>query len=160
MRRGTNAQVVETHVWGYDFAMTASPVDPSDPFVKRLLRHTTGLRLRASSDDHRVVVVYCSASGNRPFAIGREGLLLDPDGAARFIPYTEIEHGGYYELEALKREKATLGPVQEPLSITLHGGEVIRLPLDPRPDNMSERLSIGHLVEQRVRMARAAKGRA
>ena len=162
MRRGIIAQVVGTRAQGYALAMTATSVDPSDPFVKRLLRHTTGLRLRAQSDDERVVVVYCGTSGHRPFAIGREGLLIDPDGEARFIPFTDIEHSGYYGAETLMREKATLeagGILQEPLSITLHGGEMICLPLDPRADNMSERLAIGGLVEQRVRMARSAKAR-
>src|SRR5688572_29716126 len=117
MRRGTNAQVVETHLSGYVFSMTAVPVDPSDPFVRRLLRHTTGLRMRAQSDDERIVVVYCRTSGHRPFAIGREGLVIDPDGDARFIPFTDIEHSGYYGVETLRREKTTLeegGILQEP----------------------------------------------
>ena len=107
MRRGTNAQVVGTPIRSYLLTMTAACVDPSDPFVKRLLRHTTGLRLRDPSDDERIVVVYCSASGHRPFAIGREGLLIDPDGTARFIPFGDIECGGYYEVDALVQEKIT-----------------------------------------------------
>ena len=121
-----------------------------DPVVARLFRNRTGLKPGGSSEQHEVLATYHRRSGERPFAICREGLLLEPEGAARFVPFAEIEDGGYYNLEMLWRAKrATCKGGAEPLSIRLYGGEVIDLPLDVREDGMPDLLHIAKLVHQR-----------
>ena len=40
-----------------------------------------------------------------PFAICRDGLLLNPATEGRFVPYVEIEDAGYYHEEMVRRAK-------------------------------------------------------
>lgn len=132
--------------------------DREHPLVGRLLRIPSGLRKGGHSDGYEVLATYWTEQGDRPFAFCLDGLLVDPEGVARFIPFGEIEGAGYHDIEQLRETKrlAQAGePLREPLRLTLQGGEVLELPLNERPDGMSERLLIAGLVEQRVRIARA-----
>jgi hypothetical protein len=128
------------------------------PFVKRLLRASANLHKGESSDVHGVLATYRTRDCRSPFAFCAEGLLIDPDGEARFVPYSEIEDSGYYDVEMLKASKRTLELGEaleaEVLPLKLRNGEKIDLPLEVREDGMSERLAIGGLVEQRVRIHR------
>ena len=134
--------------------------DPEHPFVGRLLRVPSGLRKGGNSAGHEVLATYWTDQGDRPFAFRSDCLIIDPEGAPRFIPFGEIEDSGYYGIELLQETKraAKAGePLGESLRITLYGGEVFDLPLNERPDRMSERLLIAGLVERRVRIARAER---
>jgi len=66
-----------------------------------MLRHETGLRAGGVSADHDVLATYWTREGDAPFAFCRDGLLLDPYGAARFISFVEIEDAGYYNQEMM-----------------------------------------------------------
>jgi len=94
------------------------------------------------------------------FAFCRDGLLLDPEGSQRFIPFVEIADAGYYNREMVERAKRMKrGSTPEPLSITLSSGELIDLPLNVRDDGMPDLLTIARLIEQRVRIFRAEQRR-
>jgi hypothetical protein len=130
----------------------------TDPYFKRLLKHPSGLRAGGDSSGPEVVASYWNAEGGRPFAFCRDGLLIDPDGQARFIALADIQDSGRFDLEPLRREKeaAEIGaPLSEPLSLRLVSGEQIDLPLARRMDGMSERLTIAMLVDRHVRKVRA-----
>ena len=127
------------------------------PFLARLLRECPTLRRAEDLGSHRVLATYWLSDGRCPFAFCVEGLLIDPAHEARFVAFSEIEDSGYYNVELLKRSKhaKTAGEtLDEVLPLKLHNGESIDLPLARRDDGMSERLAIGHLVEQRVRLHR------
>ena len=131
-----------------------------DPFLARLLRFWTGLRAGGSSLRHEVLATYWTQRGNALFAFCRNGLLMDPEGSARFIPFVDIEDAGYYNQEMVERAKRMgAGGAPEPLSITLTGGEVIDLPLDVRDDGMPDQLQIASLIERRVRIFKAERRR-
>ena len=83
-----------------------------DPFLARLLRFTTGLRAGGSSLRHEVLATYWTHSGNALFAFCRDGLLLDPEGSPRFIPFVEIKDAGYYNREMVERAKRMKGGAQ------------------------------------------------
>jgi hypothetical protein len=128
------------------------------PFVGRLLRIPSGLRKGGHSAGYEVLATYWTEQGDKPFAFCLDGLLVDPEGAARFIRFDEIEDSGYYNVEQLRETKriAEAGErLREPLRMRLHGGEVVELPLNERPNGTSERILIASLVEQRVRLAEA-----
>ena len=84
-----------------------------------------------------------------PFAICRDGLLLAPEAEARFVPFADVEDGGYHNLENLKRAKAASVLHSPPLSIRLRSGEVIDLPVEVRDDGMSDLLTIAKYIHQR-----------
>lgn len=139
----------------------ASPDDPEGKarYLNLLLRHPTALRAGGASPSAgpEVVASYYMPDGARPFAFCRKGLLVDPDGSARFVPFDDIEDSGYYDGEALRQGKDMVraGEVlREGLSLSLVGGEQIELPLVPRADKVSERLTIAGLVERYARYAR------
>ncbi|MEO7688098.1 MAG: hypothetical protein ABIS51_02350 [Sphingomonas sp.] len=132
-------------------------IEPGDPVVARLLRWSSGLRA-GGNVAHDVLVTYLSEQGTRPFAFCRDGLLLDPDGEARFVRFVEIEDTGKFDRIMLEKEKRASRQgesIDTPLSIRLVSGEVLVLPLNVRGDGMSERLTIASLLEQRVRIARS-----
>ena len=131
-----------------------------DPVLARMLRLKSGLRQGGSSRQHEVLATYWTRGGHPLFAFCRDGLLLDPEGAQRFIPFIEIADAGYYNREMVERAKRIrLGSVPEPLSITLTSGEVVDLPLDVRNDGMPDLLGIASLIERRVRVFKAEQRR-
>ncbi len=134
-----------------------------DPVVAKLLRTTSGLRAGGTSDHHEVLVTYCTHEGDQPFAFTRHGLLIDPAGSARYIPFAEIQDTSYYDAAMLLHAKSAVRKGErrsETLPIKLIDGEVIHLPLNTREDGMSERLTIARLLEQRVRIHRSGKRKA
>ena len=95
-----------------------------DPMLARLLRQPTGLRAGGLHDQYQVIATYHNRSGEMPFAICRDGLLLNPATEGRFVPYVEIEDAGYYHEEMVRRAKeAKASGVSQPLSIRLRSGE-------------------------------------
>jgi hypothetical protein len=139
---------------------SASDLKSSDPVLARLLRHRTGLKAGGSHAEHEILATYHVRSGATPFAICRHGLLLDPDGKQRFIPFAEIEDAGYYNSEMVKRAKAARGAlVSAPLSVRLHSGEIIDLPVDVREDGMPDLLTIASHIQQRVTIHRSEERR-
>lgn len=105
----------------------------SDPLVRRLFRYPSGLRPDGVSEKHEVLATYHSPSGETPFAICRDGLLLNPGADARFVPYVEVEDAGYYDngqmLQRAKTARGRRAPFSEALAIRLRDGEVINLPV-------------------------------
>ena len=131
-----------------------------DPVLAFLLRHENGLRAGGFSAYHEVLATYWTRSENALFAFCRDGLLLDPEGVQRFIPFVEIADAGYYNREMVERAKRNkLGGVLEPLSITLMSDEVVDLALDVRDDGMPDLLNIAKLIERRVRVFKAEQRR-
>jgi len=131
-----------------------------DPVLARMLRFKTGLRAGGSSPHYEVLATYWTRSEKALFAFCRDGLLLDPEGLQRFIPFVEIADAGYYNRDMVERAKRMrLGSTPEPLSLTLSSGEVIDLPLDVRDDGMPDLQTIARLIEQRVRIFRAEQRR-
>jgi hypothetical protein len=131
-----------------------------DPVLARMLRFKSGLREGGSSQQYEVLATYWTRHDDALFAFCRDGLLLDPEGAPRFIPFVEIAEAGYYNREMAERAKRMrLGSTPEPLSITLTSGEVIDLLLDIRDDGMPDLLGIASLIEQRVRIFKADQRR-
>jgi hypothetical protein len=136
--------------------------DREHPFVGRLLRWPSGLRKGGNSAGHEVLATYWTTRGDRSFAFCSDGLLIDPEGMARFIPFAEIEDAGHDDVELLrevKRKRQEGEPLAESLRLTLCAGEVLELPLNERADGMSERLLIAGFVEQRVCIARSERRR-
>ena len=126
-----------------------------DPVLARLLRWRTGLKAGGHSSQHEVLATYHTHSGETPFAICRDGLLLHSGTEPRFVPFAEIEDAGYYNEEMAMRAKAARGSlVSEPLSIRLRGGEAIDLPVEVRDDGMPDLLTIAFLIQQRVALHR------
>jgi len=122
-----------------------------DPVVRGLLRHATGLRTGGEAAGHDVRATYWTRAGTRPFAICRDGLLIDPDGPARFIAYAEIEDAGYYNLTMIKRAKsARRDGLPAPLEIRLRNGETVTLPVEIRDDGMPDLLEIAKLIHNRA----------
>jgi hypothetical protein len=122
-----------------------------DPVVRGLLRAATGLRAGGEAAGYEVRATYWTRAGIRPFAICRDGLLIDPDGPARFIAYAEIEDAGYYNLTMIKRAKsARRGGPAGPLEIRLRNGETIALPVEIRDDGMPDLLQIAKLIHNRA----------
>lgn len=133
---------------------------PHDPVLARLLRHRTGLKAGGHSSSHAVLATYHTHSGDTPFAICRDGLLLDPSNDARFVPFAEIEDAGYYNREMVKRAKeARSSGSSEPLSIRLQSGEVIDLPVEVRDDGMPDLLTVASFIQQRATIFRSEKAR-
>lgn len=131
-----------------------------DPVLARMLRFKSGLREGGSSRQHEVLATYWTRGEHALFAFCRDGLLLDPKGVPRFIPFVEIADAGYYDREMVERAKRMrLGGAPEPLLITLTSGEVIDLPLDVRSDGMPDLLGIASLIEQRARVFKAEQRR-
>lgn len=131
-----------------------------DPVLARMLRFESGLREGGSSRQHEVLATYWTRGEDALFAFCRNGLLVDPDGVPRFIPFVEIADAGYYNREMVERAKRMrLGGAPEPLSITLTSGEVIDLPLDIRDDGMPDLLGIASLIERRARVFKAEQRR-
>ena len=121
----------------------------------RLSRGTSvGLRVEDEIGPDEIVAIYRDDDGNKVFAFCLDGLIVDPNGRARFIPFRRIVETSYRDSASLRLEKA--GKMLETISLTLDDTEVIDLKLASRPDQFSERLAIGGLIEQRVRLARAA----
>ena len=131
-----------------------------DPVLARMLRFESGLRAGGSSRHHEVLATYWTRGEKALFAFCRDGLLLDPDGAQRFVPFVEVADAGYYNREMVERAKRMRqGHVPEPLSITLTSGEVVDLSLNVRDDGMPDLLGIAGLIERRVRVFKAEQRR-
>ena len=109
-------------------------------------------------------MTYCHDEEGHPFAICRNGLLIDPDDSARYISFHEIENASLHDRELLltekdaKRVSGSVGPTSLPLALT--NGEILTLPLNAREDGMSERLTVAGLIEQRMRIAKSEHRRA
>lgn len=129
-----------------------------DSYLARLLKYDSGLRPGGATSGPAVVASYWTAEGVRPFAFCRDGLLIDPDGAARFVAFKDIKDSGLHHeipLRAAKEEAAAGKSLEEGLSLRLIGGEQIDLPLNSRIDGMSERLTIAGLIDRYARIHRA-----
>jgi len=129
----------------------------TDPYLKRLLKHPSGLRAGGNSPGPEVVASYWNAEGGRPFAFCRDGLLVDPDGRARFIAFADIQDSGRFDPEPLRREKEAVEAdalLTEPLWLRLASGEQLELPLTSRTGGISERLTIAMLVDHQIRKKR------
>lgn len=111
-----------------------------------------------------MLATYCHNEEGHPFAICRNGLLIDPDDSALYISFHEIESASLHDRELLliekdtKRVSGSVGPTSLPLVLT--SGEVLTLPLNAREDGMSERLAIAGLIEQRMRIAKFERRKA
>lgn len=123
----------------------------SDALLARLQRLAPDLRAEETLGAFAAVASYVSDDGRRIFSFCVDGLLLDPDSEARFVPYSEIESTGYYGTEELKREKS--GQMSNEITLALRDGTWLAIPLKAPSDHFSERLRIGNLIEQRVRLA-------
>ncbi len=98
-----------------------------------------------------MLATYRLRSGETPFALCRDGILLEPGGSERFIPYEQISDGGYYNLQNIRRAKAARpSGTSEPLTVTLHSGESIDLPMEVRNDGMPDLLTIAHIIHRRA----------
>lgn len=108
-------------------------------------------------------MTYCHDDEGHPFAICRDGLLIDPDDSARYISFHEIESASLHDRELLLTEKnakrvaGSVGPTSLPLALST--GEILTLPLNAREDGMSERLTLAGLIEQRMRIAKSERRR-
>ena len=122
----------------------------ADPMLGRLFRHETRLRPGGFSPDYEVLATYHARSGEQPFAICRHGVLVDPTGLPRFVPFAEIEDTGYYDYEALKRTKAETDfqNATEVMTLRLRSGEKIDLEVNFRPNGFSERLTLSNFIRQ------------
>ncbi len=130
---------------------SADETHPHDPMLARLLRYPSGLRAGGFNPEHEVLATYYTRSGDRPFAICREGVLVDQGNHPRFVRYAEIEDAGYYSREMVSRAKAAMAAgVSEPLSIRLRSGERIDLPVEVRDDGMPDLLTIAGFIQQRA----------
>ena len=97
-----------------------------------------------------------------PFAICRDGLLIDPTANPRFIVFAEIENAGHYDdknIRRAKRAKASAGGTSESLCIRLRGGEKVDLPMEVRDDGMPDLLTIAKFLHQRSVIDRADQRR-
>ena len=115
---------------------------------------SAGLLVEDEIGPDEIVANYQDDAGRRVLAFCLDGLMIDPDGSSRFIPFQQIRRTDYHDIEALKSEKS--GVMRQTISLTLEGGEIVDLDLASRADRFSERLEIGRLIEQRARFARAA----
>ncbi|MBQ1500415.1 MAG: hypothetical protein IIZ38_19080 [Sphingomonas sp.] len=141
--------------------MAGTRTSSEDPMLGRLLRTASGLRAGGISAD--VLATYHHDDGRRPFAFRRDGLLIDPEGDARFIPFDAIEDASYHDLALLRADKRSMKRGERNrgvLPLRLVDGEVIALPLNAHPEGRSERLTIARLIEQRACIARAKAVRA
>jgi len=139
----------------------ASDPKAIDPVLARLLRFPTGLKAGGSNDCHEVLATYHSHSGDMPFAVCRDGLILNPDKEARFVPFVEIDDAGFHNEEMIRRAKAAKGKtVSAPLSLRLRDGEIIDLPVEVRDDGMPDLLTIARFIHQRAIIHRAEERRA
>ena len=130
-----------------------------DPVLRWLLRFESGLKAGGEVPGYEVLATYWTRDGERPFAFCRDGLLIDPGGAARFVPFAEIEDAGYYNITMIKRAKAArCGEPPEPLEIGLRSGERIALPLEVRDDGMPDLLDIAKLIHRRAAIFRPRSG--
>ena len=125
----------------------------ADAFLARLRRLAPDLIAEEARGEFSAVASYVSDDGHRIFSFCIDGLLLDPDCDARFVPYSEIESTSYHGTEELKLEKS--GQMSKEITLTLRDGTSLAIPLVTRSDRFSERLRIGQLIEQRLRLANA-----
>lgn len=98
-----------------------------------------------------VLATYHMNDGSTPFAFCRHGLMLDPGGLRRYIPFADIADAGYHNrpnIEAAKRAK--LIGWSEPLNIRLASGEHLALPVDINMDGMPDLLRIAKLIQQQA----------
>jgi hypothetical protein len=130
----------------------------SDPVVARLLRVPTGLRAGGVFGTYEALASYWNERGGCPFAFCRDGLLIDPQGEARFVRFLDIEDSSYWDKDLLlgeKRARIRGTTAEASLPLRLAGGETIVLPLRTRADRGSDRQTIARLIEQRVVIARS-----
>lgn len=126
-------------------------------YLARLLKCASGLRAESDIPGSDVVASYWTPNNTRSFAFSRNGLLIDPDGQARFIAFADIEDSGYHDREQLMAAKTAIRAGEtliEKLSLQLVGGEQIDLALNPRSDRFSEKLMIGGLIDRHARINR------
>jgi hypothetical protein len=132
-----------------------------DPVVARLLRQPTGLKAGGLPSAHEVLATYWMSAGTASFAFCRHGLLLNPGGQERYIPFLEIEDAGYYNRELIGRAKAArTGDGSVDLVIRLCSGETIELALERRDEKIPDVLTIANLIRQRMVIHRAEERRA
>ncbi|CAN5529319.1 hypothetical protein BH10PSE14_BH10PSE14_19610 [soil metagenome] len=137
--------------------------DPSqgDAFTAHLFRFRTGLRPSGNVPRHDVLATYRTQAGAAPFAFCRDGLLIDPEGVPRHIPYVDVEDAGVHNCTMIERAKhARCETTSEPLTIQLVSGETIDLPVEVRDDGMPDLLTIAKLIHRRAIMDKAAERRA
>lgn len=127
----------------------------ADALLARLRRLAPDLRAEDTRGAFAAVASYVSDDGGRIFSFCIDGLLLDPDCEARFVPYSEIESTSYHGTEELRLEKS--GQMSTAITLSLRDGTSLAIPLETPSDRFSERLKIGNLIEQRVRLANAGQ---
>lgn len=125
----------------------------TDALLARLRRLAPDLRAEETRGAFGAVASYVSDDGRRIFSFCTDGLLVDPNCEARFVPYSEIDSTSYYGAEELRQEKS--GHMSKDIALKLRDGTSLVIPLKTRSDRFSERLRIGQLIEQRVRLAKA-----
>jgi hypothetical protein len=131
-----------------------------DRYLNSLLEIPSGLREDVDAFDPRIVASYRTPAGTRSFAFCRDGLLIEPDSSRRYIAFGDIADTGLHDTEVLaefKEAVRTAVSVEEKLAIRLHDGELVEIPLNDRPDRMSERLTIAGLIARYVRIASGGK---
>ena len=125
----------------------------ADALHARLRRLAPDLRAEEKRGAFGAVATYVSEDGRRIFSFCTDGLLVDPDCEARFVSYSEIDSTSYHGTEELRQEKS--GHMSKEISLKLRDGKSLAIPLKTPSNRFSERLRIGNLIEQRVRLAKA-----
>ena len=135
---------------------TQEQSERADAFLARLRRLAPDLKPEEVIGEFGEVASYHAEDGGRIFSFCLDGLLIDPDRDAQYIPYSEISATGSYGADELELEKS--GQMSRELTLTLRDGGMITLPLRASTNRFSERLRIGKLIEQRICLARADQG--
>ncbi len=125
----------------------------AEAFQARLARLAPDMVIEPAPGEFGAIATYEESNGRRIFSFCLDGLLIDPDGEARYVPYTEILKTSYHGVAELRAEKH--GQMSRDLALILKNGETFILHFEERGDRLSERLRVGGLIEQRLRLARA-----
>ena len=123
-----------------------------DPVVRRLLRYAAGLRAGGEPGEHDVLATYITTDGREAFAFCRRGLLIDPCGDKRFIPFGDVDEEKLMTMDMLLAAKDnTIPPEKRKLTLPLRSGDTLDLPVDGRSEsNGSDIIEIAGLIRQRA----------
>ncbi|HEX8214124.1 MAG TPA: hypothetical protein VF582_01485 [Allosphingosinicella sp.] len=123
-----------------------------DPVVRRLLRFAAGFRPGGKRSEHDVLATYVTTDGREAFAFCRHGLLIDPSGEERFIPFADVDEEKLLTVDELMAAKdGSIPPEHRRLSLPLRSGDTLDLRVDGRTENnCSDIIGIAGLIRQRA----------
>ena len=132
-----------------------------DPMVRGMVRETVGLRAGGVPSEHLVRATYVSSEGKEVFAFCRDGLLIEPRGQQRFIPYGEICQRGLLNLDNIMAAKDEDAPLpRRKLTLRLRSGETLDLSVDGwSDDSLGDLIKIARLIERRIASDRSFRAR-